>query len=109
MQLIPYIVLVPLAAFAINTLFGSRMKGQIAGWIATIAVFISFVITAGLFFDMLSRPAEERAIHYTMLDWIHVGRVQVNIAYLIDQLSITFMLVITKALGRSSIFIASVI
>ncbi len=94
-QFIPYIVLVPLAAFAINTLFGSRMKGQIAGWIATIAVFVSFVITAGLFFDMLSRPAEQRAIHYTMLDWIHVGRVQVNIAYLIDQLSIVFMLVIT--------------
>jgi NADH-quinone oxidoreductase subunit L len=94
-ELIPYIVLVPLAAFAINTLFGSRMKGQMAGWIATIAVFISFLITAGLFLDMLSRPAEERAIHYTMLDWIHVGRVQVNIAYLIDQLSIVFMLVIT--------------
>ncbi len=94
-DLIPYIVLVPLAAFAINTLFGSRMKGQMAGWIATLAVFISFVITAGIFLDMLSRPAEERAIHYTMLDWIHVGRVQVNIAYLIDQLSIVFMLVIT--------------
>jgi NADH-quinone oxidoreductase subunit L len=94
-QLIPYIVLVPLAAFAINTLFGSRMKGQVAGWIATIAVFISFFITAGIFIEMLSRPAEERAIHYTMLDWIHVGRIQVNIAYLIDQLSITFMLVIT--------------
>ena len=94
-NLIPYIVLFPLAGFAINTLFGSRMKGQTAGWIATIAVFISFIITAGLFFDMLSRPAEERAIHYTMLDWIHVGRVQVNIAYLIDQLSIVFMLVIT--------------
>ena len=94
-NLIPYIVLVPLAAFVINTLFGSRMKGQTAGWIATIAVFISFFITAGIFFDMLSRPAEERAIHYTMLDWIHVGRVQVNIAYLIDQLSIIFMLVIT--------------
>ncbi len=94
-QFIPYIVLAPLAAFVINTLFGSRMKGQTSGWIATIAVFISFFITAGLFFDMLSRPAEERAIHYTMLDWIHVGRVQVNIAYLIDQLSIVFMLVIT--------------
>ncbi len=94
-QLIPYIVLAPLAAFAINTFFGSRMKGQLAGWIATFAVFISFIITAGLFIQMMGRAPEERAIHYTMLDWIHVGRVQVNIAYLIDQLSIVFMLVIT--------------
>jgi NADH-quinone oxidoreductase subunit L len=94
-QLIPYIVLAPLAAFVINTLFGSRMKGEWAGWIATIAVFISFIITAGLFFDMMSRAPENRAIHYTIADWIHVGRVQVNIAFLIDQLSIVFMLVIT--------------
>ena len=94
-DLIPIIVLAPLAAFVINTLFGSRMKGQMAGWIATIAVFISFVITAGLFFEMMGRAPEDRAIHYTIADWIHVGRVQVNIAFLIDQLSIVFMLVIT--------------
>jgi len=94
-DLIPIIVLAPLAAFVINTLFGSRMKGEWAGWIATIAVFISFIITAGLFFDMMSRAPEDRAIHYTIADWIHVGRIQVNIAFLIDQLSIVFMLVIT--------------
>ena len=94
-DLIPVIVLAPLVAFAINTFFGSRMKGQMAGWIATIAVFISFIITAGIFFQMMGRPAEERPIHYVIADWIHVGRIQVNLAYLIDQLSITFMLVIT--------------
>ena len=94
-DLIPIIVLAPLAAFAINSLFGSRMKGEMAGWLATIAVFISFLITAGLFFELMSRPPENRAIHYTLADWIHVGRIQVNIAFLIDQLSIIFMLVIT--------------
>ncbi len=95
-DLIPIIVLAPLAAFIINAFFGSRFKNQaIAGWLATLAVVVSFVITAGLFFEMMGRPAEERAIHYTMLDWIHVGRIQVNIAFLIDQLSIVFMLVIT--------------
>jgi len=94
-DLIPFIVLVPLAAFVINLFFGSKMKGSTAGWIATIAVFISFFITAGIFFEMMGRPAEERPIHFVMLDWIHVGRVQVNLAYLIDQLSIIFMLVIT--------------
>ena len=95
-QLIPLIVLAPLAGFAINTLFGSRFKNQqIAGWIATFAVFISFLVSAGLFFTLLGRPAEERTIHFTMLEWIHVGAVNVNIAYLIDQLSIIFMLVIT--------------
>ena len=58
-DLIPLIVIAPLAAFAINALFGSRMKGQMAGWLATLAVLISFVITAGVFLDMMSRPAED--------------------------------------------------
>src|SRR5207237_882299 len=81
---IPLFVLAPLAAFAFNTFFGSRLKGQTAGWIATIAVFISFFITAGVFFEMMGRAPEERPIHYVIADWIHVGRIQVNIAYLID-------------------------
>jgi len=95
-NLIPVIVLAPLAGFLINGLFGSRYKNQnIAGWIATLAVLISFVVSAGVFFEMLGRPAEERAIHYHMLNWMDVGSIHVGINYLIDQLSIIFMLVIT--------------
>src|SRR4051812_27458847 len=71
------------------------MKGELAGWIATAAVTVSFLITLGIFLNMREWPAEQRAIHYLWLSWIHVGRVQGNISYLIDQLSIIFMLVIT--------------
>jgi NADH-quinone oxidoreductase subunit L len=71
------------------------MKGELPGWIATLAVLVSFIISAGLFVEMLGRPHEERAIHFHLLDWINVGVVNVGISYLIDQLSIIFMLVIT--------------
>lgn len=94
-DLIPLIVLAPLAGFIINGLFGSRMKGELPGWIATLAVLVSFIISAGLFVEMLGRPHEERAIHFHLLNWINVGVVNVGISYLIDQLSIIFMLVIT--------------
>lgn len=95
-NLIPLIVLAPLAGFVINGLFGSRMKNQaIAGWIATLAVLVSFIVSAGVFMDLLNRPAEERAIHYHMMNWLNVGSINVGINYLIDQLSIIFMLVIT--------------
>lgn len=95
-DLIPLIVLAPLAGFIINGLLGSKMKAStLPGWIATLAVLISFVVSAGIFMDMLGRPADQRAIHYTMLEWINVGRINVGISYLIDQLSIIFMLVIT--------------
>ncbi|MDP4200066.1 MAG: NADH-quinone oxidoreductase subunit L [Bacteroidota bacterium] len=92
---IPIIVLAPIAALLINLFFGSRMRGEMAGWIATGAVAISFFVTLGLFSNMLGWPPEQRTIHFHWLDWIHVGRVNVDISYLIDQLSIIFMLVIT--------------
>lgn len=92
---IPIIILAPLVALLINTFLGSRMRGELAGWLATAAVGVSFLVTLGIFLNMRQWPAEERAIHFLWLNWIHVGRVQVNISYLIDQLSIIFMLVIT--------------
>lgn len=94
-DLIPLIVLAPLAGFIINGLFGSKMKGELSGWIATLAVLVSFVVSAGVFVEMLGRPHDQRAIHYHLLDWMNVGSVNVGISYLIDQLSIIFMLVIT--------------
>ncbi len=95
-QLIPYITLAPLIGFLINGFFGGTYKNKaIAGWIGTLAVTISFVIACGVFAEMLSMPAESRAIHYKLFDWLNVGKVNVSISYLIDQLSIIFILVIT--------------
>jgi NADH-quinone oxidoreductase subunit L len=71
------------------------MKGELSGWLATLAVLVSFIVSAGIFIDLLGRPADQRAIHFTMLEWINVGNINVGISYLIDQLSIIFMLVIT--------------
>src|SRR5207253_1505538 len=56
---------------------------------------ISFIIACGVFAEMLSTPAESRAIHYKLFDWIAVGNVNVGISFLIDQLSIIFILIIT--------------
>lgn len=95
-ELIPFIVLSPLVGFLINGLFGGKYSNQnIAGWIATLAVTISFVISCSVFISMLAAPADERAIRYTLLDWLSVGKINVGITYLIDQLSIIFILVIT--------------
>ena len=95
-ELIPYIVISPLVGFLINGFLGGKYKNKaIAGWIGTLAVTISFVIACGVFVEMLGRSAEERSIHIKLLDWLSVGKVNVGISYLIDQLSIIFILIIT--------------
>ncbi len=95
-ELIPYIVLFPLVGFAINGLFGWRYKtNPIAGAIATLAVAASFVVACMIFFNMLGAEEEHRAVHYTVMNWLSVGKVNVGISYVLDQLSIIFVLVIT--------------
>ncbi|MEO6939653.1 MAG: NADH-quinone oxidoreductase subunit L [Candidatus Kapaibacterium sp.] len=94
--LILLIVLAPLVGFLFNVFIGGRLKNHaISGWVATFAVFISFIASALVFIDLLGRAPEERAIHITIAHWLDVGVIHIGIAYLIDQLSIVFMLIIT--------------
>jgi NADH-quinone oxidoreductase subunit L len=66
-----------------------------AGWLASLMTIGSFLITVAVFFNLLSRPAEERHQVVTMFKWIPVGSLQVDMALLADPLSITMALFIT--------------
>ena len=43
----------PLAGFLILLVFGRRLGDPRAGWLATLMVFASFIVTVGVFFDLL--------------------------------------------------------
>ena len=51
----------PLAGFLLILLFGRRLGEPGAGYLATAMMGGAFVVSAGVFLDLLSRPAEERA------------------------------------------------
>ncbi|MDP1676125.1 MAG: NADH-quinone oxidoreductase subunit L [Bacteroidota bacterium] len=95
-QFAPLIILFPLVGFLINGLLGRKIKNEtIVGGIGTIAVAASFVIGLGIFFEMLSRPIEERSQVVTVFEWISAGTLSVNVAYQVDQLSILMTLIVT--------------
>ena len=50
----------PLAGFLLILLFGRRLGEPVAGYLATAMVGGSFVVTVGVFIDLLGRAAEER-------------------------------------------------
>ncbi|MFZ9175632.1 MAG: NADH-quinone oxidoreductase subunit L, partial [Ilumatobacteraceae bacterium] len=54
-----------------------------------------FAVTVGVYFDLLSRPAEERSEVITLFSWIPVGSLKIDAALLADPLSITMALFIT--------------
>ncbi len=95
-QFAPLIILFPLVGFLINGLIGRKIKNEtIVGSIGTIAVAAPFFIALGIFFEMLSLPAEERSKVVTVFQWISAGTFSVNVAYQVDQLSIVMTLIVT--------------
>ncbi len=85
----------PLAGFLLILVFGRRLGDQRAGWLATLMVAASFVVSVGIFFDFLSRPADERVQVETLFTWVPVGSLQIDMALLADPLSIAMCLFVT--------------
>ncbi|MEY2400482.1 MAG: NADH-quinone oxidoreductase subunit [Ilumatobacteraceae bacterium] len=85
----------PLAGFVLILLFGRRLGDPKAGYLATLMCGGAFVVTVGVFFDLLSKPAEERAHVDKVFAWVPVGSLKVDLAFLADPLSITMCLFVT--------------
>ena len=85
----------PLAGFLLLVLFGRRLAEPKAGWLAATMCGSSFFVTLLVFLDMVSKTSEERSHVVRVFSWIPVGSLQVDLAFLADQLSITMALFIT--------------
>ncbi|MEU0733353.1 NADH-quinone oxidoreductase subunit L, partial [Streptomyces lavendulocolor] len=93
-NLIALLVAAPLLGAAV-LLCGGRRLDRAGHWLGTLLAAASFVIGAVLFFDMLGRGAEERELHQHLFSWVPVEGFQADIAFQLDQLSMTFVLLIT--------------
>jgi NADH-quinone oxidoreductase subunit L len=95
-------ILFPLLGLLVNATLGRRMSEKAIGWIASLAVVASFVVSLVLFVQMGGLPTEERATFGAVtlgIPWIQAGAGQntlsVPYGFLIDPLSLTMMLIIT--------------
>jgi NADH-quinone oxidoreductase subunit L len=93
-ELVWLIPALPLVGFLLILLFGRRL-GKGAGYLATLMVAGSFAVTVGVFLDLLSKGAEERAHVETLFSWVPVDALQIDLAFLADPLSITMCLFVT--------------
>ena len=95
LDLVWLIPALPLAGFVCILLFGRKLSDPKAGYLATAMVGASFLVTVGVFFDLMSKTAEERSHVRTVFQWIPVGSLKVDLAFLADPLSITMCLFVT--------------
>ena len=88
------LVALPLAGAAI-LLFGGRRTDPWGHWLGTLAALGAFAVGVTLLADLLARPGDDRAIHQKLFTWIPVNQFQVDFGLQIDQLSISFVLLIS--------------
>ncbi|GAA2076290.1 NADH-quinone oxidoreductase subunit L [Streptomyces albiaxialis] len=93
-SLIGLLVGAPLLGAAV-LLCGGRKLDRTGHWLGTLLAAASFVFGAVLFFDMLGKDGEHRALHQHLFSWVPVEGFQADVAFQLDQLSMTFVLLIT--------------
>ncbi|MFJ2575340.1 NADH-quinone oxidoreductase subunit L [Kitasatospora aureofaciens] len=93
-SLIPLLVAAPLAGAALLLLGGPALD-RFGHWLATALAALSFGFGLALFSDMLGRGAEHRAVGQHLFSWIPVNGFQADVSFRLDQLSMTFVLLIT--------------
>jgi NADH-quinone oxidoreductase subunit L len=95
---VAWVPILPLIGAMINGAYsfsGARLVRPIVHWIACGSLFLSFLISAGTFLHVTTLPEEARSLTVTLFPWIKLGSVSADVAFLIDPLSLTMMLVVT--------------
>jgi len=85
----------PLFGFVVLVVFGRRLGEPLAGWFATAMCAGAFVVTAGVFLDLLSRDTHDRRVEKVLFEWLPVGSLHVDVGFLVDPLSVTMALFVT--------------
>ena len=87
------IVLAPLAAAVVAGLFGRTLGRSAAHWVTILGVGLSFVLSCVVFRQIIWGGAP--ALNVNLYTWLETGGVPFEIGFLIDQLTVTMMVVVT--------------
>lgn len=92
-QLAWLIPVLPLLGFILIGVLNKRLPVSLSGGIASAAVFLSFLISCGVFAGVVAADAvPERVV---LFDWITVGDLNIDFSFLLDRLSAVMLLVVT--------------
>ncbi|MFC5147248.1 NADH-quinone oxidoreductase subunit L [Streptomyces aureoversilis] len=93
-NLIGLLVVAPLLGAAV-LLCGGRRLDRGGPWIGTLFAAVSLAIGVVLFAALLGRDADDRTLDATAFSWVPVGGFRADVGFHLDQLSMTFVLLIT--------------
>ncbi|MFN4256374.1 MAG: NADH-quinone oxidoreductase subunit L [Saprospiraceae bacterium] len=91
-SLIPLIPFLPFIGFLVNGLFGKQLGKTAVGIVGAGSILASFALTVGCFNEI---AASGQGISSQLYQFLAVDSLTVNFGFLVDQLSVWMMLIIT--------------
>lgn len=92
-NLVWLVPLIPLLGFIINGLGRNTLSKNLIGFIGSRVIFISFVISIGIFLALGNDAVKSHEIF--LFDWISAGALKIPVSFLVDPLSSIMLLIIT--------------
>lgn len=93
-SLIGLLVGLPLLGAAVLLCGGKRLDRG-GHWLGVLLSAASFAVGAALFVEMLGRSTPQRSLHQHLFAWVPVAGFRADVGFQLDQLAMTFVLLIT--------------
>ncbi len=90
-----WLILFPLIGVVVNGLIARKWPEKVVGWFASAMVIASFAVALSLTLKLASLDPHHRAVEVVFFQWLKVGGLHLDFAFLIDPLSAVMMLVVT--------------
>lgn len=89
--LIPFIPLLPFLGFVVNGLFGRNLPKSLVGAIGSGTLLASFLLSVACY----NQVSASGPLHSMVYNFFTIDSFQVNFSFLVDQLSVWMMLIVT--------------
>ena len=91
-RLVLVLLLAPFLGFLFNVFLGKKAGKNIVGIVGTLSVVVSFAVTLYFFLQI---NQTKQAIAINLFDWISIQRFNISFGFLLDQLSLIWLLFVT--------------
>src|SRR6478609_361059 len=86
------LILTPFLGFLFNIFLGKSLGKSVSGVLGTLAVAVSFAVSV-MFFLQINET--KQPITICLFDWIQISNIKINFSFLLDQLSVLWLLFVT--------------
>ncbi|MBC7605797.1 MAG: NADH-quinone oxidoreductase subunit L [Burkholderiales bacterium] len=91
-NLVLVLVLAPFLGFLLNVFFGKNMGKTLSGFVGTASVVVSFLVSIYFFMQIIQT---KQPLQIVLFDWIQISNFKVDFGFLLDQLSLLWLLFVT--------------